>query len=169
MINSAHPYSQLQRHIHHAGQRIVVVRRDRHEAEIAVERACRTHRGERVEQHRAIALRAGVLDQLAGKLAPEARAPESRAQIEPLHFADARLDLAVRDRAGGICAVARDQHHAGRPRIFAGQTAELVVDVLEADVSASEATYSRNSASTITRSSGQRASEIRIGLIDDAA
>ncbi len=127
-------FVQLQRHIHHAGQRIVVVRRDRHETEIAIERAGRTHRGERIEQHGAIAALARDLDQFVGKLAAKAAAAKRRPHIEPLHLAHAGLDHAVRDRAGGVFALARDQHHAARPCVFARQRRELVIDILEADV-----------------------------------
>ena len=56
------------------------------------------------------------------------------AHVEPLHLADAGSNMRYATAPAGIARRPRDQHHAARPRIFARQSGELVVDILEADV-----------------------------------
>ncbi|KAI1696371.1 hypothetical protein Ddc_20502 [Ditylenchus destructor] len=121
-----------------AGNGIEVVRGDLDEAEMLVEPTRGFHVVERVQQHAGVARAGRRVDQRLRHRAAQSEAAEGRTDEEALHLAGVRV-VGVGDRpeaaAAGNLAVdeRQDQTALGR-RVFAGQRAELLLEVLEIEV-----------------------------------
>ena len=104
------------------------------EAERPVEAAGGRHRRERVEAHGLVAGFASGVDDRLGQPASQTGPLERRANVEPLHLADARLVGTERDAAGCVVALEREQQPPAGRGVVAGQLRELAVEVLKREV-----------------------------------
>src|ERR1043166_1441977 len=132
LINLTSLKNQL--HVQRPLDRVEPIRINLAEAERAVERLRLAHRGERVEAHRCVAYRARLADDGGGEPAPRARAAELRADVEPLHLADAVARRTQGDAARDATVCARQQQTPRGRRVVAGQARKLLLEALKAEV-----------------------------------
>ncbi len=98
----------------------------------AVQLLRRAHLRQRVEPHARVAELARAHDRSLGERAAEPGPARERANVEPLHLADRRLERADADAASRVVAEARDEH-----RVVAGrQRRELLLEALEREIDA---------------------------------
>lgn len=124
---------EIEFHVECAGDGIVAVGRNFFEAQAAIHGDCIFHyRLDGVEAHVPVAHLACDGDEMLGDGAPQSFAAKGGAQVEALHFANARRQLVERNATGrrGI-AFDQQQTTVGRS-IVAGQACQFLVKVLKA-------------------------------------
>src|SRR5437764_278219 len=80
--------------------------------------------------------RTGSRDDGLSEFSSEARAAELRSHIQALHFAHTVVNPSQRDAARRAFACAREQESARGRRVVAGQSFQLLLEILKAEVNA---------------------------------
>lgn len=126
---------ELELHVERSRDRVHAIWRNRAKSQGTVEGDRRIHPRHRVEPHALVPALARGFNDRRGQEAARARSSMGRANVEPLHFANARgIERAQGDAPGNLAGGVRQDDAARRRRVGARETFELMREVLESQI-----------------------------------